>query len=184
MDYGTLMLTTDHILKHKAPQLDFHGRRVAENVSRLIHIVEPKISTEHSELIYYGAALHDIGKMFIPDALLHIPRKYTTFEFEQMKGHVTMGHKLAHDLNLHPFIHDIILYHHENVDGTGYLRGRKSNEVPWYVRIVRVCDVWDALTSERSYRAALDHRTAKKILRDGKNTLFDGLYVDLLLELV
>lgn len=184
MDYLTLIETTDQILKHKDPQLGYHGRNVAELTSRLVRVVDPAITIAHLELINFGANLHDIGKIFLPDDLLHIPRRFTTQEMEAMKTHVSMGHRLSHDLNLHPFVHDIILYHHENVDGTGYLRGKIASEVPWYVRVVRICDCYDALTSNRSYRSAHSKESALTIMEAGKGSLFDGTLLNIFKDMV
>lgn len=184
MDYLTLMAATDEILKHKDALRNYHGRNVAELAIKVCGVVDFKPTRSEMEYIYFGCGLHDIGKIFISDTLLNKPRSLTTHEFEVMKTHVSMGRKLAETLGFHPIVKDIIYLHHENMDGTGYLSGKISHEIPWYARMARVLDAYDALSSDRSYRQALTPALAVAEIERDIVRHFDPLFVNALKQVV
>ncbi len=137
------------------------------------------------------AALHDIGKVAIPDHILKKPGKFDEDEWEIMKTHVTVGQNIFKDLRteLQMFNKDffkvaenIIAYHHERWDGTGYPHGLKAFEIPLEARIVALGDVFDALTSKRVYKKAFTIDEALKIIQESKGTHFDPVLVDILME--
>ncbi|MBU0673040.1 MAG: response regulator [Proteobacteria bacterium] len=125
------------------------------------------------------SSLHDIGKVGIPDAILHKPDRLTDEEYEQMKRHTTIGGKLLWDLyqengsNFLKMAYQIAVGHHEKWDGTGYPRGMKGEEIPLAARIMALADVYDALTSTRCYKDAFSAERAKAILIEGNGTQFD-----------
>jgi putative nucleotidyltransferase with HDIG domain len=124
-------------------------------LARELGISDAEIST-----IARGALLHDIGKIGISDEILLKPGLLTSEEREVMKQHVRLGHDMLQHI---PFFQDalsIVLYHHENHDGTGYPEGRSGEEVPRGARIFHVVDLYDALTQDRPYKRAWTHEAA------------------------
>lgn len=142
------------------------------------------ISDEYINDLVSSCPLHDIGKVGIPDQILHKPGKLTTEEFEIMKSHTIIGGDTIHEaeqkiknrsyLNLGK---EVAYYHHEKWDGTGYPRGLKQDEIPLSARIVAIADVYDALTSKRPYKEAFDHRKAADIIKKSARTHFDDMVV-------
>jgi putative nucleotidyltransferase with HDIG domain len=125
-----------------------------------------------------GALLHDIGKIAIPDAILHKPGKLTEEEWAKVRLHPSLGHGLIKDIKLVEEIGNIILYHHERFDGTGYPRGLKKEKIPLEARIFALADALDAITAHRPYRKAQDFHTAKKEIVEHSGTQFDPKTVD------
>ena len=143
------------------------------------------IDADFVRSIYTTSPLHDIGKVGIPDSVLLKPGKLTPQEFEIMKEHTEIGRITLEDaLQAHPNAHflrearDIAWCHHEKFDGTGYPRQLKGEEIPLSARIVSVCDVYDALTSKRHYKAAFSHEESRNKIIDGRGAHFDPVIVD------
>jgi len=112
-----------------------------------------------------GALLHDIGKIIVPTEVLNKPGKLTDEEWAIMKRHPEAGLELVSDIDFPGDIHAIIRNHHERWDGTGYPDGLKGEEIPFAARVLCVADVYDALTTTRSYRPGLTHARAAEIMR-------------------
>ena len=128
---------------------------------------------EELRYIRWGALLHDIGKIGVPDHILNKPGKLTPEEREIINQHPKLASKLLSDIEyLEPII-DIPLYHHEKWDGTGYPQGLKAEEIPLPARIFAVVDVWDAMTSKRPYRSAISEFDAVKYITENSGTHFD-----------
>ena len=131
-----------------------------------------------------GALLHDIGKMAIPDYILHKPGPLTDDEWEIMKQHpVHAYHFLLNIEYLRPSI-SIPYCHHERWDGTGYPRGLKGDEIPFAARVFAVIDVWDALLSDRPYRKAWTKEKALVHIKEGAGTHFDPEVVEAFLKMI
>jgi response regulator RpfG family c-di-GMP phosphodiesterase len=114
------------------------------------------LDAEQRAWIRRGAILHDVGKIGVADAILRKPGKLTPEEWEEMRRHPEMGYRmLKHIPFLQPAM-DIVLYHQERFDGTGYPFGLKGKDIPLGARIFAVVDTFDAMTSDRPYRAALE----------------------------
>jgi HD-GYP domain-containing protein (c-di-GMP phosphodiesterase class II) len=149
-----------------------------------------EVDEEFVETISQAAALHDIGKVGIPDSILQKPSSLSTGEFEIMKTHTTIGGDLLLEL-MHDYGHILTLRmgaevaygHHECWDGSGYPRGMKGRDVPLAARIVSICDVYDALTSERIYKEAWDHERVCQVIRAGAGSQFDPYLVDVFVAL-
>ncbi|NLK27822.1 MAG: HD domain-containing protein [Clostridiales bacterium] len=134
--------------------------------------------------------LHDIGKIGINDDILRKSSMLNNKEYESMKKHTILGKQAFEKiiaqtgetrwLNL---AKDMAYYHHERWDGTGYPEGLKGEEIPLYVRVLTIADVYDALTSWRSYKEPYSHDEAMKIIEEGKGTLFDPSLVELLITI-
>ena len=132
------------------------------------------LTQEKINVIVRASALHDIGKIAIPDGILLKPGKLSSEEFEIMKSHTTKGCKILKLLDMVQdneqlqASYDICLYHHERYDGKGYPEGLKGDDIPLSAQLVSVVDVYDALVSERVYKKALDKDTAYHMIMDGK----------------
>ena len=122
--------------------------------------------------------LHDIGKIAISDNILLKPAKLTNIEFEDMKTHVLHGVEIVQNNYWLKDAKDVILHHHEKVDGSGYPDGLQGDEIPYNARIFAVADVFDALTSKRPYKKPFSLDESMKIIMDDVGTHFDKNIVD------
>ena len=141
-------------------------------------------SLEDQELLLDAAAMHDIGKVGVSDALLWKPGKFEPHEFEAMKAHSRLGFELIKDSRsvILQAGAAIALGHHEKFDGSGYPSGLKGEDIPIFCRIVAVADVFDSLTSHRPYKSAWPLDEAAQFLRDGAGSHFDPRCVDAFLD--
>lgn len=159
-----------------------HTERVS-TVSSLL-ATRAGLGSERTELIRLGSLMHDIGKIGVSDAILLKPGRLTRDEFELMKAHTTIGHRIlaGSDVELLQIAATIALTHHERVDGTGYPQGLRGTEIPVEGRIVAIADVFDALTNDRVYRPAMTLEETIGIMTAGRGTHFDPWLLDLLLD--
>lgn len=130
------------------------------------------------------AALHDIGKVGIPDHILNKPGELTPDEWEIMKTHAEIGHRIASSSPDLVHIAEAILSHHEKWDGSGYPRGLKGKEIPLIARILAVVDAYDAMINDRPHSAARSHEEALQELKRCAHTHFDPDLVDVFVRLV
>lgn len=128
------------------------------------------------------ASLHDIGKIGISAQILKKPGKLTKEEFEEIKKHVTIGYNLIGRLSIPDVAKNIVYYHHENYDGTGYASGMIGDNIPIEARIMAVADVYDALRTKRSYKKGYSHQEAVEIILSEKGKKFDPVLVDIFEE--
>jgi len=140
-------------------------------------------SVEEIEILNVSGNLHDIGKIGIPDSILLKPDRITQSEYEVIKKHPVIGSTIIGHFNLWSQEQQIIRHHHERWDGNGYPDGLRGEEIPFLARILAVADVYDALTSDRSYRKRLDDEIAIKIIKENAGTQFDEKIVDIFLML-
>lgn len=124
------------------------------------------LSADELRLLERGALVHDIGKIGIPDAILTKPDKLTNEEFEIVKRHPDIGYQMLRDIPIFEECLPIIRHHHEKLDGTGYPLGLRGEELSMSVRICTVADIFDALTSSRSYRVGMSDEKALSILTE------------------
>ncbi len=134
---------------------------------------ELKLAKEFVREVELYASLHDIGKIGIPDSILKKPGKLTREEFEEMKKHTEIGFNLIKDLEVSPVALNIIRYHHEKWDGSGYGMGLTGVEIPIEARIVALADVYDALCQKRIYKEAFSHEEALEIISSESGKHFD-----------
>ncbi len=130
------------------------------------------------KLIRLYAPLHDIGKVGIAKDILLKPGKLDRREFDTVKEHVRIGHRIIDDNSIDPIAKNIVLYHHEKWKGGGYLEGISGDNIPLEARIVSIADVYDALTSPRVYKPAYPKETAVEILRQERGISFDPDLLD------
>ena len=140
------------------------------------------------EIIIKSMALHDVGKIAIPDRILKKPGKLDEEEYEIMKTHTTAGKNAIEgmgDVNKSLYLkhcEDICYGHHERWDGKGYPRGLAGTDIPLAARLASLADVYDALVCARVYKAAMSYEDAIKIITDGKGTQFDPVLVDAVVQ--
>lgn len=137
-----------------------------------------------------SAAIHDIGKLGINDEILRKSSFLDTQEYEYMKTHTVLGkeafEKIIRETGGTRWLYlakDIAYCHHERWDGKGYPNGLKGEEIPFYARMMTIADVYDALTSRRSYKEAYSHQKAVEIILEDRGKLFDPELVDLFIEI-
>jgi putative two-component system response regulator len=147
------------------------------------------LTEEEIDAISNASALHDIGKIAIPDAVLLKPGKLTDEEFEIMKTHTTRGCEILESLNYIPdrayyiYCYEICRHHHERWDGRGYPDGLKGNEISIWAQATSIADVYDALTSERVYKAAYTHQEAVDMIIHGECGVFNPKMLDCFLSI-
>jgi hypothetical protein len=153
-----------------------HSRRVTGLVEAIL--AELSLSGPDVRLIVTSARLHDIGKISVPDAVLHKPGKLDADEWSNMAAHPEVGADL---LARHPGFRrgvEIVRHHHEAWDGSGYPHKLKGTEIPFGARVIAVADSFDAMTSDRPYRSGMSCSTAIRILREGRGAQWDPQIVD------
>jgi len=134
------------------------------------------LNKKYINLIYQAAPLHDIGKLGIPDSILKKPGKLTSEEFEIMKQHPTLGVKLLKELGENnKIVLNCVEQHHENLDGSGYPKKLTSKDLSIYSQIVKIADIFDALTTKRSYKPPLKTFEAFKIMKSMENEIMTDL---------
>lgn len=132
-----------------------------------------------------GALLHDIGKSKIPLSIINKPAKLNAKEFQEMKKHPELGYKILLEMGeANQSILDIVRYHHEKLDGSGYLLGLNAKYITQEVQIVTICDIFDALTSNRSYKKAASHFISFKTMKVTMKDQLDMTLLDQLIKLM
>ncbi len=159
-----------------------HSKRVAEmalQLARLVGLTESEITE-----MRYGALLHDIGKIGIPDTILLKPARLTEEEWTIMRSHPTLGKQMLESIEFLKNSLNVPWCHHEKWDGTGYPRGLKGEEIPLTARIFSIIDAWDALRSDRPYRKAMTDEEAMKIIQEGVGKSYDPMVAEKFYQLI
>lgn len=182
----SLCVALSRLADSKEPEQFNHGKRLLLYTERLCGRLRAdgvEVPREHE--ICLASALHDLGKSRLPAGLLLAPRELEPAEREVMQTHCEMGVDSLSSLQIFDGasdfleeVHDIILYHHESWDGSGYPRGLRGEEIPIGARLVAVGDSYDALTSRRAYREALTHLEAVEVISQGRGVRYDPRVVD------
>ena len=164
----------------KDPYTCGHSDRVARISVRLAQ----QLCCDNSLVddIYLSGLLHDIGKIGIDDAVLRKPGKLTDEEYEHIKTHVSVGHKILRDLRKLDEVLPVVLHHHESWDGKGYPGRLGGEEIPFCARIVAVADAYDAMASNRPYRQGMPLEKIEAIFRSGAGQQWDPDIVAALME--
>lgn len=170
--------TLSTVIEYRDVESGRHIHRIREFTKVLLETLAenyPKynLTDEKINLITSASAIHDIGKIAIPDSILLSPRRLTYDEFKIMKLHTTKGCEILNQLDsverndYFTYCYEICRYHHEKWDGLGYPDGLVGDEIPICAQVVSVADCYDALTSERPYKAAFTHEQAVEMIRTG-----------------
>jgi PAS domain S-box-containing protein/putative nucleotidyltransferase with HDIG domain len=162
-------------------ETEWHTQRVTGMTVKLARVM----GLSEAELIQvrWGALLHDIGKMGIPDSILHKPGCLTPDEWYIMKKHPSLAYELLAPIRYLRWALDIPYCHHERWDGSGYPHGLKGLEIPFTARIFTVVDVWDALSSDRPYRVAWPEKKVREHLQVLVGTHFDPQVVEKFIQM-
>ncbi|MBE3132310.1 MAG: HD domain-containing protein [Acidobacteria bacterium] len=144
------------------PVVAAHGRRVAAYAVRLA--AQYGLGAPAIESIRVGALLHDIGKIQVPSYILAKPGRLTEREWVKLRTHPERGCDLVDRMGFEGTICEIVLYHHERYDGTGYPHRVEGSAIDWAVRLVSVADAFDAITSPRPYRRTISVDAARSLL--------------------
>jgi diguanylate cyclase (GGDEF)-like protein/putative nucleotidyltransferase with HDIG domain len=157
-----------------------HVRRTqiyATEMGKLLGVSEPE-----TQALLAGALLHDIGKLAVPEYILNKPGKLTESEFAKMKIHPTVGGDILKRVNFPYPVEDIVRYHHEKWDGTGYPKGLKAQAIPLVARIISVVDFYDATRCDRPYRKGMTREDSLTLLRKMANSSFDPRVVEMFIQ--
>jgi putative nucleotidyltransferase with HDIG domain len=180
--YDSTIEGWSHALDLRDKETEGHTLRVTELTLELARTF--KFSERELMYMRWGALLHDIGKMGIPDRILLKEGPLTDEEWAVMRQHPVYAHEMLRTIQyLRPAL-DIPYCHHEKWDGMGYPRGLKGEEIPLTARIFAVADVWDALTSDRPYRGAWSHEKALAHIREGEDHHFDPQVIEAFVKLI
>ena len=171
-----------HALAKTLESRDAYTQGHSYRVSELCVMVAEKlrVAPDIVENLKNGALLHDVGKIGIPDAILCKPSRLTEEEFAIMQQHPTIGYEICKPLGLSDEILMLIRNHHEKLDGTGYPDGLKLGELPLPLRIICVADAFDAMSSSRPYRKAMDSESRNAQLNRFAGIQFDPVVVETL----
>ena len=159
-----------------------HSRRVAQ--AALAFGSHLGLKPEELRALAQGCVLHDIGKLDIPDDVLNKPGALTAEERFEIERHTVRGFQICRQLGFMQEELDIIRHHHERYDGMGYPDAKLGEEIPKLARMIAIVDVFDALTSERSYRPAWGQENAIAYVRENRGQQFDPHFVDAWLEMI
>ena len=171
-----------HALDLRDRETEGHSHRVTELTLKLAQVQE--MSDEQIMHLRRGALLHDMGKIGVPDSILHKPDTLTQDEWAIMRKHPQFAYEMLSSIEyLHPAL-DIPYAHHEKWDGTGYPRGLKGEEIPLSARLFAIADVWDALTSDRPYRSAWSEEEALAYIKEQSGKHFDPQVVELFFKTI
>ena len=187
--------TLSTVIEYRDVESGRHIHRIkkfTEVMLRALAVKYPKynMTEERINLIASASSLHDIGKIAIPDSILLSPRRLTYDEFNIMKEHTVKGCDLLNQLDsverneYFTYCYDICRYHHEKFDGKGYPDGLAGNQIPIWAQVVSVADCYDALTSERPYKAAFSHEQAVEMIRTGACGAFSDEMMDCFSEVL
>jgi putative two-component system response regulator len=161
----SVVFTLARAVEAKSPYTHGHSGRVARYALSLAWRIG--LGPAETDALRRGALLHDIGKIGTPDAILDKPGRLTPGEFEVVKRHPAEGVRIVEPLRSARDVLPLIRWHHERMDGTGYPDGLAGAAIPLPVRVLATADVYDALASERPYRAAMPHGTCRAVMATG-----------------
>ncbi len=185
IDFMDKITTALDMALHKRDEYTHsHSSRVVDVATKLGE--KFNLSPAELKVLRICARFHDIGKIGIPDSILLKPGKLTDSEFTVIKTHSQIGVSIINKIDM-PDIDvyvDIILYHHEWFDGSGYPAGIKGNDIPLCSRIIAVADSYDAMTSRRTYRDSLPIETVLKIMKEETGRHFDPAVSEVFFKII
>ena len=186
---STMINILSHIVEFRNGESGMHVLHIQTATDILLHTLVQKTDKYHLtaadiSLISTASALHDIGKINIPESILNKPGRLTKEEFEVMKTHTVQGAHLLEKIpqmrehKAYKYAYDITRHHHERWDGCGYPDHLKGMEIPVWTQIVSLADVYDALISKRVYKDAFSCNEALKMIQNGECGVFNPQLVD------
>src|SRR6195256_2991775 len=177
LDHDQLILALANAAEAKDPYTQRHTERVANSAYRL----GTRLGLQESDLValYRGGLVHDIGKIGVPGAILLKPGPLTAEEERQMREHPVIGERIVKPFASAADLLFIVRNHHERFDGGGYPDGVAGHNIPVLARIVSICDAYDALASDRPYRARRNSTEAIEALMRGAGQQWDRELVSL-----
>ncbi|MCK5129363.1 MAG: response regulator [Clostridiales bacterium] len=175
------VITMSTIIELRDPYTAGHERRVGNLAVEIAK--KMKLSKKQLDCIYVTGYLHDIGKISVPAEILSKPGKLTNIEFEFIKTHVTYGYDVLKKVELPWPVANVVYQHHERMDGSGYPRGLKGDEIMIEAKIMAVADVVEAMTSHRPYRPSLGLDIALNEIETNKGKLYDEEVANATIEL-
>ena len=190
---NTMISILSHIVEFRNNESGLHVVHIRTITELLLRRLRKKtdrypLTEADISLISTASALHDIGKINIPEQILNKPGRLTKEEFEIVKTHSAVGEHILRQIPFNqnePLVkiaREICRWHHERWDGRGYPDGLKGDEIPISAQVVSLADVYDALTSERCYKAAFDHETALNMIVNGECGAFNPLLLECLMD--
>ena len=190
---NTMISILSHIVEFRNNESGLHVVHIRTITELLLRRLRQKtdrypLTEADISLISTASALHDIGKINIPEQILNKPGRLTKEEFEIVKTHSAVGEHMLRQIPFNqnePLVkiaREICRWHHERWDGRGYPDGLKGDEIPISAQVVSLADVYDALTSERCYKAAFDHETALNMIVNGECGAFNPLLLECLMD--
>ena len=190
---NTMISILSHIVEFRNNESGLHVVHIRTITELLLRRLRKKtdrypLTEADISLISTASALHDIGKINIPEQILNKPGRLTKEEFDIIKTHSAVGEHMLRQIPFNqnePLVkiaREICRWHHERWDGRGYPDGLKGDEIPISAQVVSLADVYDALTSERCYKAAFDHKTALNMIVNGECGAFNPLLLECLMD--
>jgi diguanylate cyclase (GGDEF)-like protein/PAS domain S-box-containing protein len=169
------LLESMHAFTKAIQVKDYYTAEHSENTVSIVTRIGEKLNLSAAVIKTLGQAaiLHDLGKVGVPDDILHKKEKLAKKDYEIIKRHPQVGAEIIRPIHFLDKLVPIILYHHERFDGLGYSAGLKGKEIPLGARIIAIADVYQALVSDRPYRKAYSEKEALDIIREGSGTQFD-----------
>lgn len=164
------------VVEIRDPYTAGHQHRVAVIAEKIAQKMQ--LSGERVESIHISAMLHDVGKIYVPAEFLTKPGKLSKLEFEVIKSHAEKGHDILKSIPFQYPVAQIVLQHHERIDGSGYPHGLKRNSILLEARIIGVADVVEAISAHRPYRPALGLDAALNEIKRYRKIRYDGDIVD------
>ena len=179
-------LESIEVLRKTVEVKDVYTRGHSDRVSEYSLLIGEKLNLppEQMKTLKIGALFHDIGKIGIPDAILLKTDKLTDDEYSEIKNHPSIGAHILSNASIFADIIPIVKHHHERYDGKVYPARLAGEDIPYLARIVAVADTFDAMTSRRSYRQALDFDYTTNEIERCKGTQFDPAIADIFLEIL
>jgi putative nucleotidyltransferase with HDIG domain len=179
--HDTTVFALGAALDLRDPETEEHCKRVSENSIRLGMILG--IKGNRLRNLKWGAYLHDIGKIGTPENILLKKGPLSKEEFSVVKKHSILGQSMIKNIDFLVEASEVVLYHHEKYEGTGYPLGLRGDEIPLFARIFAIVDAFDAMTNDRPYRKALGLKKVRKELNRCSGTHFDPKILKNFLEL-
>ena len=179
-------LESIEVLRKTVEVKDVYTRGHSDRVSEYSLLIGEKLNLPPDQMktLKIGSLFHDIGKIGIPDAILLKTDKLTDDEYSEIKNHPAIGAHILSNASIFADILPIVKHHHERYDGKGYPSRLAGEDIPYLARIVAVADTFDAMTSRRSYRQALDFDYTMNEIERCKGTQFDPAIADVFLEIL